>query len=65
MIIHTARSSLLRSHNRQQRPRDKRFARSHGFFWLQEGTIVTFDQQEEFQLKDKIIKVIPAHQFLY
>ncbi len=35
------------------------------FFELKEGVIVTFDQQEEFQLNDKIIKVIPAHLFLF
>ena len=34
------------------------------FFELNEGIIVTFDQKEEFLLKDKIIKVIPAHEFL-
>jgi predicted AAA+ superfamily ATPase len=34
------------------------------FFELKEGIIVTFDQQEEFLLNDKIIKVIPAHEFL-
>ena len=34
------------------------------FFELKEGVIVTFDQQEEFLLNDKIIKVIPAHVFL-
>jgi predicted AAA+ superfamily ATPase len=34
------------------------------FFELTEGTIVTFDQQEEFHLNDKVIKVIPAHVFL-
>jgi predicted AAA+ superfamily ATPase len=34
------------------------------FFELKEGIIVTFDQQEEFLLKDKIIKVIPGHEFL-
>ncbi len=34
------------------------------FFELKEGIIVTFEQQEEFQLNDKIIKVIPAHVFL-
>jgi predicted AAA+ superfamily ATPase len=33
------------------------------FFELNEGIIVTFDQKEEFLLKDKIIKVIPAHEF--
>jgi predicted AAA+ superfamily ATPase len=35
------------------------------FFELKEGIIVTFDQQEEFQLNDKVIKVIPAHLFLF
>jgi predicted AAA+ superfamily ATPase len=35
------------------------------FFELKEGIIVTFDQQEEFLLNDKIIKVIPAHVFLF
>lgn len=34
------------------------------FFELKEGIIVTFDQQDEFQLNDKVIKVIPAHEFL-
>jgi predicted AAA+ superfamily ATPase len=34
------------------------------FFELKEGIIVTFDQQEEFLLNDKVIKVIPAHLFL-
>jgi predicted AAA+ superfamily ATPase len=34
------------------------------FFELKEGMIVTFDQQDEFQLNDKVIKVIPAHEFL-
>ena len=34
------------------------------FFELKEGIIVTFDQQEEFLLNDKVIKVIPAHVFL-
>ena len=35
------------------------------FFELKEGIIVTFDQQEEFQLNDKVIKVIPANLFLF
>ncbi len=34
------------------------------FFELKEGMIVTFDQQDEFQLDYKVIKVIPAHEFL-
>jgi hypothetical protein len=34
------------------------------FFELKEGIIVTFDQQDEFQLNDKVIKVVPAHVFL-
>jgi hypothetical protein len=34
------------------------------FFELKEGMIVTFDQQDEFQLNDKVIKVIPADVFL-
>ena len=34
------------------------------FFELKEGVIVTFDQQEEFQLNDKVVKVVPAHVFL-
>jgi predicted AAA+ superfamily ATPase len=35
------------------------------FFELKEGMIVTFDQQDEFQLNDKVVKVIPAHLFLF
>jgi hypothetical protein len=35
------------------------------FFELKEGVIVTFEQQEEFQLNDKVVKVIPAHLFLF
>lgn len=35
------------------------------FFELKEGIIVTLDQQEEFQLNDKVIKVIPANLFLF
>jgi hypothetical protein len=35
------------------------------FFELKEGIIVTFDQQEEFQLNDKVIKVIPVNLFLF
>ena len=35
------------------------------FFELKEGIMVTFDQQEELLLNDKIIKVIPAHLFLF
>ena len=35
------------------------------FFELKEGIIVTFDQQEEFHLNDKVIKVVPAHLFLF
>jgi hypothetical protein len=27
--------------------------------------IVTFDQQDEFQLNDKVVKVVPAHLFLF
>ena len=34
------------------------------FFELKEGIMITFDQQDEFQLNDKIIKVIPAHVYL-
>ena len=34
------------------------------FFELKEGIIVTFEQQEEFHLNDKVIKVVPAHVFL-
>ena len=34
------------------------------FFELKEGMIVTFDQQDEFQLNDKVIKVIPADVYL-
>jgi predicted AAA+ superfamily ATPase len=34
------------------------------FFELKEGMIVTFDQQDDFQLNDKVIKVVPAHAFL-
>ena len=34
------------------------------FFELKEGIIDTFDQQDEFQLNDKVIKVFPAHEFL-
>jgi predicted AAA+ superfamily ATPase len=35
------------------------------FFELKEGMIVTFDQQDEFQLNDKVVKVVPAHLFLF
>jgi predicted AAA+ superfamily ATPase len=34
------------------------------FFELKEGIIVTFDQQDDFQENDKVIKVIPAHVYL-
>jgi len=35
------------------------------FFELKLGTIITFNQQEEFVLNEKTIEVIPAHLYLY
>jgi hypothetical protein len=34
------------------------------FFELKEGIIVTFDQQDEFQLNEKVIKAVPGHVYL-
>jgi hypothetical protein len=35
------------------------------YFDKEEGIIVTFDQQDEFCMDGKTVKVVPAHQFLY
>jgi predicted AAA+ superfamily ATPase len=40
-------------------------AEAMNFFELKEGIIITFDQQDEFSVDGKIVKVIPAYLFLF